>query len=217
MHMELGIKGRKVAILATDGVEQVELVEPRKALDAAGAVTHLIAPKDGSIQGMNHDEKGDMLPVDRVLSQVHASDYDALLLPGGVKNPDTLRTIPEAVQFVREFMLSEKPVAAICHGPWLLVEADAVSGRTLTSWPSLKTDIGNAGGRWVDQAVVVDDQLVTSRKPDDIPSFSATIVREFGNRLYQASVDEVSEQSFPASDPPSPPTSIGGAGAARPS
>jgi len=213
--MELGIKGRKVAILATDGVEQVELVEPRKALDAAGAVTHLIAPKDGSIQGMNHDEKGDMLPVDRPLAQAHAGDYDALLLPGGVKNPDTLRTIPEAVQFVREFMLSEKPVAAICHGPWMLVEADAVSGRTLTSWPSLKTDIANAGGRWVDQAVVVDDQLVTSRKPEDIPAFSATIVREFGNRLYQASVDETSEQSFPASDPPSSPTSIGGTGAAR--
>jgi protease I len=132
-----------------------------------------------------------------------------------VKNPDTLRTIPEAVQFVREFMLSEKPVAAICHGPWMLVEADAVSGRTLTSWPSLKTDIANAGGRWVDQAVVVDDQLVTSRKPEDIPAFSATIVREFGNRLYQASVDETSEQSFPASDPPSSPTSIGGTGAAR--
>ncbi|HTK47448.1 MAG TPA: type 1 glutamine amidotransferase domain-containing protein [Gemmatimonadaceae bacterium] len=215
VRMELGIKGRKVAILATDGVEQVELVEPRKALDAAGAVTHLIAPKDGSIQGMNHDEKGDMLPVDRPLAQAHAGDYDALLLPGGVKNPDTLRTIPEAVQFVREFMLSEKPVAAICHGPWMLVEADAVSGRTLTSWPSLKTDIANAGGRWVDQAVVVDDQLVTSRKPEDIPAFSATIVREFGNRLYQASVDETSEQSFPASDPPSSPTSIGGTGAAR--
>ncbi|HET9799095.1 MAG TPA: type 1 glutamine amidotransferase domain-containing protein [Gemmatimonadaceae bacterium] len=214
-RMELGIKGRKVAILATDGVEQVELVEPRKALDAAGAVTHLIAPQEGAIQGMNHDEKGDMLPVDRALAQVRAAEYDALLLPGGVKNPDTLRTIPAAVQFVREFMLSEKPVAAICHGPWMLVEADAVSGRTLTSWPSLKTDIGNAGGRWVDQAVVVDEQLVTSRKPDDIPAFSATIVREFGNRLYQASVDEVSEQSFPASDPPSSPSSIGGTGAAR--
>jgi protease I len=121
--MELGLKGRKVAILATDGVEQVELVEPRKALDAAGAVTHLISPKAGAIQGMNHDEKGDMLPVDRQLADVHASEYDALLLPGGVANPDKLRTDQGAVQFVREFMLSEKPVAAICHGPWLLVEA----------------------------------------------------------------------------------------------
>ena len=148
--MELGLKGHKVAILATDGVEQVELIEPRKALDAAGAVTHLISPKDGSIQGMNHDEKADMLPVDRPLSEVRASEYDALLLPGGVANPDALRLEPAAVQFVREFMLADKPVAAICHGPWLLVEAAAVSGRTLTSWPSLKTDIRNAGGQWVE-------------------------------------------------------------------
>jgi protease I len=212
--MELGLKGRKVAILATDGVEQVELVEPRKALDAAGAVTHLISPKEGAIQGMNHDEKGDMLPVDRQLADVHASEYDALLLPGGVANPDTLRTDQGAVQFVREFMLSEKPVAAICHGPWLLVEAGAVSGRTLTSWPSLKTDIRNAGGQWVDQPVTVDDRLITSRKPADIPAFSATIVKQFANRMDEARVDELSEQSFPASDPPPGPSSIGGEGAA---
>jgi protease I len=211
--MELGLNGRKVAILATDGVEQVELVEPRKALDAAGAVTHLIAPKEGAIQGMNHDEKADMLPVDRVLAQVHASEYDALLLPGGVANPDTLRMEPAAVQFVREFMLSEKPVAAICHGPWLLVEADAVSGRKLTSWPSLKTDISNAGGQWVDQAVSIDDRLITSRKPADIPQFCAAIVKEFGNRMDEARMDEVGEQSFPASDPPPNPSSIGGEGA----
>ena len=212
--MEFGLKGRKVAILATDGVEQVELIEPRKALDAAGAVTHLIAPKAGTIQGVNHDEKGDMLTVDRVLSQVHASEYDALLLPGGVANPDSLRTDSAAVQFVREFMLAEKPVAAICHGPWLLVEADAVSGRTLTSWPSIKTDIRNAGGQWVDQPVTVDDRLITSRKPADIPAFSAAIVKEFGNRLDEARVDETSEQSFPASDPPPGPSAIGGEGAA---
>jgi protease I len=211
--MELGLNGRKVAILATDGVEQVELVEPRKALDAAGAVTHLIAPKEGAIQGMHHDEKADMLPVDRVLAQVHASEYDALLLPGGVANPDTLRMEPAAVQFVREFMLSEKPVAAICHGPWLLVEADAVSGRKLTSWPSLKTDISNAGGQWVDQAVSIDDRLITSRKPADIPQFCAAIVKEFGNRMDEARIDEVGEQSFPASDPPPNPSSIGGEGA----
>ena len=212
--MEVGLKGRKVAILATDGVEQVELVEPRKALDAAGAVTHLISPKEGTIQGMNHDEKGERLPVDRALSQVHASEYDALLLPGGVANPDALRMEPAAVQFVREFMLAEKPVAAICHGPWLLVEAAAVSGRTLTSWPSLKTDIRNAGGQWVDQAVAVDDRLITSRKPADIPAFSAAIVKEFGNRIDEARADELSEQSFPASDPPPGPSAIGGEGAA---
>ena len=211
--MELGLKGHKVAILATDGVEQVELVEPRKALDAAGAVTHLISPKEGAIQGMNHDEKADMLPVDRTLAQAHPSEYDALLLPGGVANPDALRMDPAAVQFVREFMLSEKPVAAICHGPWLLVEADAVSGRTLTSWPSLKTDIRNAGGQWVDQTVSIDERLITSRKPADIPAFSAAIVKEFGNRFDEARVDDVSEQSFPASDPPPNPTSIGGEGA----
>jgi protease I len=212
--MELGLKGRKVAILATDGVEQVELVEPRKALDAAGAVTHLISPKEGAIQGMNHDEKGDKLPVDRPLSGVHASEYDALLLPGGVANPDTLRMDQAAVQFVREFMLSEKPVAAICHGPWLLVEAAAVSGRTLTSWPSLKTDIRNAGGQWVDQPVAIDDRLITSRKPADIPAFSAAIVKQFANRIDEARADELSEQSFPASDPPPGPSSIGGEGAA---
>jgi protease I len=212
--MELGLKGHKVAILATDGVEQVELVEPRKALDAAGAVTHLISPKDGAIQGMNHDEKADMLPVDRVLSDVHASEYDALLLPGGVANPDTLRMDQAAVQFVREFMLADKPVAAICHGPWLLVEAAAVAGRTLTSWPSLKTDIRNAGGQWVDQPVSIDDRLITSRKPADIPAFSAAIVKQFANRIEEARVDELSEQSFPASDPPPGPSSIGGEGAA---
>ena len=212
--MELGLKGRKVAILATDGVEQVELIEPRKALDAAGAVTHLVSPKDGAIQGMNHDEKGEMLPVDRRLADVHASEYDALLLPGGVANPDTLRMDQGAVQFVREFMLSEKPVAAICHGPWLLVEAGAVAGRTLTSWPSLKTDVRNAGGQWVDQPVTVDDRLITSRKPADIPAFSAAIVKQFANRMDEARVDELSEQSFPASDPPPGPSSIGGEGAA---
>lgn len=211
--MEMGLKGRKVAILATDGVEQVELTEPRKALDAAGAITHLISPKPGAIQGMNHDAKADQLPVDRELSQVRPSEYDALLLPGGVANPDALRMEPAAVQFVREFMLADKPVAAICHGPWLLVEADAVSGRTVTSWPSLKTDIRNAGGKWVDQPVSVDDRLITSRKPADIPAFSATIVKEFANRIAESRVDEVSEQSFPASDPPPTPTSIGGEGA----
>jgi protease I len=213
--MEFGLKGRRVAILATDGVEQVELVEPRKALDGAGAITHLIAPKGGTIQGMNHDEKGDQLPVDRVLADARASEYDALLLPGGVANPDSLRMDERAVQFVREFMLSEKPVAAICHGPWLLVEADAVAGRRLTSWPSLRTDIRNARGEWVDTEVQIDEKLITSRNPGDIPAFSAAILREFANRLDESKVDELSEQSFPASDPPPSPSAIGGGGAAR--
>src|SRR4051812_735648 len=146
--MQVGLKGRRVAILATDGVEQVELEEPRKALDQAGAITQLVSPKAGSIQAMHHDERGATLPVDRTLADAHASDYDALLLPGGVANPDTLRMDQRAVQFVREFMLADKPVAAICHGPWLLVEAGAVAGRRLTSWPSLQTDIRNAGGDW---------------------------------------------------------------------
>jgi protease I len=212
--MELGLKGKKVAILATDGVEQVELVEPRKALDAAGAVTHLVSPKKGEIQAFNHLDKGDKLPVDRSLDDAHAADYSALMLPGGVANPDALRMDPKAVQFVREFLVSDKPVAAICHAPWLLVEADGVAGRTLTSWPSLKTDIENAGGTWVDQPVHVDEKLITSRKPADIPYFNKQMVREFGNRLDEARVDEMSEQSFPASDPPPGPASIGGEGAA---
>lgn len=215
--MELGLKGRKVAILATDGVEQVELEEPRRALDAAGAVTHLIAPRAGSIQAMNHDERGLRLPVDQALGDVKASEYDALLLPGGVANPDRLRTDERAVQFVREFMLLEKPVAAICHGAWLLVEANAVAGRTLTSWPSLQTDIRNAGGEWVDEPVRVDDTLVTSRKPADLPQFCDAIVRNFAGTTMDADrlVDLASEQSFPASDPPPTPSSIGGEGAAR--
>jgi protease I len=213
--MESGLKGRKIAILATDGVEQVELEQPRQALTAAGAMTHLIAPREGSIQAMNHDEKGARLPVDRVLADVHASDYDALLLPGGVANPDALRTDAKAVHFVREFMLSERPVAAICHGPWLLVEAGAVAGRTLTSWPSLQTDIRNAGGEWVDEACRVDDRLTTSRKPEDLPVFCATIVKEFARGIEQAKADSLGEQSFPASDPPPGPSAIGGEGAAR--
>ena len=212
--MELGLKGKKVAILATDGVEQVELVEPRKALDAAGAVTHLISQKKGEIQAFNHHDKGEKLAVDRTLDEARASDYAALMLPGGVANPDALRMDAKAVQFVREFLVSDKPIAAICHAPWLLVEADGLAGRTITSWPSLKTDIRNAGGMWVDEPVHVDDKLITSRKPADIPHFNKAMVREFSNRLDEAAVDELSEQSFPASDPPPGPASIGGEGAA---
>ena len=214
--MEAGLKGRRVAILATDGVEQVELEEPRKALDEAGALTHLIALEEGSIQAMNHDEKGARIPVDRTIADARPSEYDALLLPGGVANPDHLRMDQRAVQFVREFMLSEKPVAAICHAPWMLVEANAVAGRTLTSWPSLQTDIRNAGGEWVDEKVRIDDRLITSRKPADLPEFCQAIVKEFASAIEVTErLDLVGEQSFPASDPPPGPSAIGGEGAAR--
>lgn len=200
--MQLGLEGKKVAILATDGVEQVELLEPKKALERAGARVEVIAPKAGAIQGMNHDDKGDEIPVDRALDAVSSADYDALLLPGGVANPDRLRTDRRAVNFVRDFFDRDKPVAAICHAAWLLVEAGVVEGRTITSWPSLRTDIENAGGSWVDQAVRVDGRLITSRKPDDLPQFCARVVKDFGAGMAERQVDEVVEQSFPASDPP---------------
>ena len=207
--MAQGLNGKKVAILATDGVEQAELLEPRAALDEAGARTEVISLEGGSIQGMNHDEKGDRIPVDRVLADVSAADYDALLLPGGVANPDRLRTDKRAVNFVRDFFERDKPVAAICHGPWLLVEAGVLEGRTITSWPSLKTDIENAGGTWVDKAVQVDQRLVTSRKPDDIPQFNARVLQTFASGMNERQVDETVEQSFPASDPPPGPISAG--------
>jgi protease I len=173
------LQGKTVAIVATDGVEQAELTEPMKALRAAGAAVHVVAPAAGTIQGMNHDEKGDALPVNRTLDQARPGDYQALVLPGGVANPDRLRTMPRAIAFVRAFVDSNKPVAAICHGPWTLIEADAVKGRVMTSWPSLKTDLENAGARWVDREVVVDHGLVTSRKPADLPAFCTQMVETF--------------------------------------
>ncbi|MGG6239777.1 type 1 glutamine amidotransferase domain-containing protein [Nodosilinea sp. AN01ver1] len=173
------LKNRKVAILATDGFEQVELTEPKQALEKAGAQVHVVAPHGDSIQGWNHHDKGDKVAVDRTLDQVKPSDYDALVLPGGVLNPDQLRTNEQAVQFVRAFFADSKPVGAICHGPWTLVEAGVVKGRKVTSWPSLKTDLSNAGANWVDQEVVVDQGLVTSRNPGDIPAFNSKIVEEF--------------------------------------
>ena len=173
------LSGKRVAILATDGVEQEELVEPRQALDAAGATTMVVSPKEGEIKGWQHDHWGDRIPVDVPLDQANASDFDALMLPGGVMNPDHLRMNDKAVQFVRSFFQQGKPVAAICHGPWLLVEADVVRGRMVTSWPSLQTDIRNAGGDWVDREVVTDEGLVTSRKPDDIPAFNRKMIEEF--------------------------------------
>lgn len=171
------IANRKVAVLATDGVEQVELTEPVKALKDASVQVSIVSPNGGQIQGMNHQEKGDKLPVDRTLSEVSPDEFDALVLPGGVANPDFLRTIPEAVAFVRHFVQAGKPIAAICHGPWTLIEADGVRGRTMTSWPSLHTDLVNAGARWEDKSVVVDGKLVTSRKPDDLPDFCREMLR----------------------------------------
>jgi protease I len=173
------LAGKRIAILATDGFEQTELTEPHKALLAAGAEVHIVAPQAGQIQGMQHHDKGDKVTVDRQLDQVDAGAYAALVLPGGVANPDALRVDARAVDFVRAFATAGKPIAAICHGPWTLIEADAVRGRTMTSWPSLKTDLRNAGAEWVDREVVVDQGLVTSRNPDDLPAFCAKMIDEF--------------------------------------
>jgi protease I len=173
------LAGKRIAIIATDMVEQVELVEPRKALMDAGATTELISMKPGQIQGFNHYDKADEHKVDKTAEEVDASDYDGLLIPGGVGNPDTMRTDENLVRFTRDFFEQGKPVAAICHGPWMLVEAGVLRDRTVTSWPSLQTDIRNAGGKWVDKEVVVDEGLVTSRKPADIPAFNTKMIEEF--------------------------------------
>jgi protease I len=180
------LSGKRVAILATDGVEQVELTEPRKALDAAGAHTTVVSPKSGSIKGWNHTNWGDPIKVDITLDKTSPDDYDALMLPGGVMNPDHLRMNENAVNFVRAFFEAGKPVAAICHGPWLLVEADVVRGRNVTSWPSLQTDLRNAGAHWTDSQVVTDHGLVTSRKPDDIPAFNRKMIEEFAEGVHEA-------------------------------
>lgn len=177
--MSQSLNAKKVAILVADGFEQVELTEPRKALDEAGAQTSIVSPAQGKVKGWNMKDWGDELPVDVPLQSADPEQYDALLLPGGVMNPDKLRVIPEAVQFVKSFFDAGKPVAAICHGPWTLIEAGAVRGRTVTSWPSLQTDLRNAGAQWTDQEVVTDNGLVTSRKPDDIPAFSRKMIEEF--------------------------------------
>lgn len=173
------LQGRKVAVLATDGFEQVELTKPIEALKEAGAEVHVVAPLGGQIQGYNHHDKADRIPVDRDLIQANPADYDGLVLPGGVINPDQLRLEEKAIDFIRDFVRAEKPIAAICHGPWTLIDAGAVDGRRVTSWPSLKTDLRNAGAEWVDQEVVVDAGLVTSRKPDDLPAFCAKMIEEF--------------------------------------
>jgi protease I len=173
------LAGKKVAILAADGFEEVELTKPRKALDDAGAKTSVISIKSGKIQGMNHADKGETVAVDLTLSDAKPQDFDALMIPGGLMNPDTLRSTEEALEFVRHFFQEGKPVAAICHGPWVLIDAGVARGRTLTSWPAIKTDVRNAGGNWVDEEVVVDNGLVTSRKPDDIPAFNEKMIEEF--------------------------------------
>jgi len=181
------LRGRQVAILAADGVEQVEYEQPREAAERAGARVRLLSVHDGEIQAMNGDiDKGDRLPVDAVVSTVSADEFDALILPGGTMNPDRLRMNAEAVEFVRSFVRSGKPVAAICHGPWTLVEADVVRGRTLTSFPSIRTDLRNAGANVVDQEVVTDQGLVTSRNPDDLPAFCAKMVEEFAEGRHTA-------------------------------
>ncbi|MFN2570973.1 MAG: type 1 glutamine amidotransferase domain-containing protein [Gemmatimonadales bacterium] len=203
------LKGRKVAFLATDGVEEVELTAPWNALKQAGADVVLVSEKRGEIQGMKHDVKSSRFPVDVEVASVTARDFDALVLPGGVANPDKLRTNKGAVKFVRDFMELDKPVAAICHGPWLLVEADAVRGRTITSWPSLETDVKNAGGAWVDKQVQLDQKLLTSRKPDDLPAFCAKLVELLSSAIDERRLDKMVEQTFPASDPLPGPIALG--------
>ncbi len=183
--MNNSLSGKKVAILATDGVEQVELTDPKKNLEDAGATTQVISLKSGEIKGWKLKEWGDKIKVDKTLDEAKPSDYDALLLPGGVINPDHLRMEPKAVQFVKDFVKSGKPVAAICHGPWTLIEADVVRGKRMTSWPSLKTDLRNAGANWVDEKVVTDGQFITSRKPDDIPDFSKALIEQIAQGKQQ--------------------------------
>jgi protease I len=179
------LDGKRIAILATDGVEQVELTEPLEAVRAEGADVDLISLKKGEFQGFNHLDKGDTFNADKAVKDASADDYDGLVLPGGVANPDFLRSDEDAVRFVRSFVEDKKPVGAICHGPWTLVEADVIKGRTLTSWPSLQTDIRNAGATWVDEEVHVDQGLVTSRKPDDLPAFNAKVVEEVAEGRHE--------------------------------
>jgi protease I len=180
------LTGKKIAFLATDMVEQVELTEPWKAVEEAGGTPELVSLEEGEIQGFDHYDKADTFRVDRVVSEVTADDYDGLVLPGGVGNPDTLRSDEDAVRFARTFVESGKPVAVICHGPWTLVEADVVRERTLTSFPSVRTDIKNAGGNWVDEEVAVDDALISSRNPDDLPAFCSKLVEVFAQTPVRA-------------------------------
>jgi protease I len=187
------LQGKKIAFLATHGVEQIELTEPWKAVEQAGGEPELVSLESGEIQAFNHLDHGDTFPVDREVAQAQAGDYDALVLPGGVANPDFLRMDENAVSFVEEFFQQGKPVGVICHGPWTIVEAGVVKGRTITSWPSLQTDILNAGGNWVDEEVVVDAGLVSSRKPDDLPAFCAKIVEEFAEGEHPEQAEKTAQ------------------------
>jgi protease I len=187
------LQGKKIAFIATDGVEQVELTEPWKAVEQAGAAPELISIESGQIEAWKHFDKGDKFTVDRTIEEAQPDDYDALVLPGGVANPDQLRTDENVVTFIREFAQSGKPIGVICHGPWTLVEAGVVRGRKITSWPSLETDLRNAGAEWVDEEVVVDQGLVSSRKPDDLPAFNAKIVEEFAEGRHAESAEKAKE------------------------
>ncbi|MFP5237189.1 MAG: type 1 glutamine amidotransferase domain-containing protein [Acidobacteriota bacterium] len=180
------LSGKKIAVLATDGFEQAELTEPVKALREAGAETVVIAPKEGEIKGWNKTEWGETVKVGKTLKDANPNEYDALVLPGGVMNPDHLRMDPAAVNFVRQFVGTGRTIAAICHGPWTLIEADAVRGKTVTSWPSLKSDLKNAGANWVDQECVTDGQFIFSRKPDDLPAFNRAIIEAVSGRAQQS-------------------------------
>ena len=180
------LDGKKVAILVADGFEQVEMTKPREALNAAGAETKIVSLKSGQIQGMNHMEKGDKFDVDLTLDDARPEEFDALMIPGGLYNPDALRSNEGALDFARQFFKAGKPVAAICHGPQVLISADLVRGRKMTSWPAIKVDMRNAGARWVDEEVVVDNGLVSSRKPDDIPAFNNKMIEEFGEGRHEA-------------------------------
>lgn len=179
------LSGKRIAFVAADGVEQIELTEPWDAVKGAGAEVHLLSVSSDDIQGFNHLDKGDTFPVDKTVADADASDYDGLVLPGGVANPDFLRTDKDTVDFVRTFFEQHKPVSAICHAPWTLIEAGVLSGRTVTSWPSLQTDIRNAGATWVDEEVVVDEGLTTSRKPDDLKAFCAKTIEEFAEGRHE--------------------------------
>lgn len=183
--MTASLAGKTIAVVATDGFEQIELTKPVEALKGAGATVAIIAPKAGEIQGFNHHDKGDRFAVDHTIADANPSDYDGLLLPGGVINPDALRLEPGAIAFIRSFVDAEKPIAAICHGPWTLINAGGVDERRMTSWPSLRMDLENAGAEWVDEEVVVDNGLVTSRKPEDLPAFCAKMIEAFAEGSHR--------------------------------